>query len=383
MDLLSDPSSVFRLVPAFYDRFGYGDRIYFETHLDATPENEIKIAQVIADEVYRFRMFPMEKDGILHILEYMREQAENNKKFKIMFRYVINAALQAFNLALLRGDTITRASDVKRAIEEFTDTLQAQAMKERLENSAPFSIIRTSGQEYGMVNGLSVLAIQGVDSRSAGKAFPVVAQVFPVPDPKYGDLVVTGDLKEEESWVQDSIKTVRTVIRKLYGKDIAKDYYTHISFAQQKDVEGPSAGAAMTLAIMSLLGDPRLPVKDQTPIPLRLDTAITGTIELIPDPHNPLNVRVGAIGGVPDKIQGAANAGCHHVIVPQENWEYTLTRQKYPCQVFGADSILAYFDLLRADGKGNMDSVLALQEPMTDEDVQLWAEKQAKRKGAA
>lgn len=382
MDLLDDPSSIFKTVKAFYDRFNYGDKIYYETHFDATPENEIKIAQVVTDEIYRFKLFPMERDGILRIIEHMRSRAENNRRFKIMFRYVINVILQAFEIALLRKDTITRAADVERAIDEFCDTLQSQALKEQLQNKAPFDIIRTSGKEYGMVNGLSVLSIQGVEGRSAGKAFPVVAQIFPVSDPKYGEFVVTGEMKDEASWVQDSKKTVRTVIRKLYGKDIAKDYYTHIAFARQKDVEGPSAGAAMVLALMSLLGDPRVAEKDRKPIPMRLDAAMTGTIELIPDPNNLLNVRVGTVGGVPDKIQGAADAGCKYVVVPMENFEFTLTKEKYPCQILGADSILGYFDLLRADGKGNLDTLLELRKPMTDEDVRLWAEKQAKRKGA-
>lgn len=381
IDLLG-PNSIFTRIPAFYDRFGYGDRVYFETHIDATAENEIKVAQVITDEIYRFRLFPMEIGGVRRILEYMRSRADNNQRLKIMFRYVIHVVLQSFNLALIRGDTTIRVSDVERAINEFTDPIMAQAQKEQLRNKKPFEMIRSEGQEYGMTNGLALLSSHGMDTRGAGKAFPVVAQVFPVEDPKYGDFVVTGEEKEEASWVQDSIKNVRTVIRKLYGKDIKKDYYTHISFARQKDVEGPSAGAAMTLAIMSLLGDPRLSYKDRVPIPMRLDVALTGTIELVPDPNDPLNVRVGAIGGVPEKVQGAADAGCKYVVVPMANFENTLTNERYPATILGADSILAYFDLIRGD-QSNIERLLALKKPVTSEDVRLWAETRAKQKGAA
>lgn len=378
MDLIRRPDSIFAQVPAFYDRFGYGRRIHFDTHMPATPENELKLAQAITDEIYRFRMHPMERGGIRRIVEYTRSRAENNATFRIMFRYIINALLQANNLVLVEGRNLIRTEDVERAISEFTESLQAQALHESLSLHEPFDLIRTEGVEYGLVNGLAVLAEPGTGERGAGKAFAVAAVVEPVDDPKYGVFQVTGEEKEEASWVQDSIKTVRTVVKKLYGKDIAKDYYTHISFARQKGVEGPSAGAAMTLAVMSILGDPRIKDPSQRrPVPMRLDVAMTGTIELVPDPKDPMNLRIGAIGGVPEKIQGAASAGCKYVIVPMQNHDHSLTKERYPCKVFGGETILDYFDILRADGKGRFAGLL---DPP---DLETWANEQAERKTRA
>ena len=393
MDMMSDPSSILRLVKAFFDRFNYGDGVYFETHMEATPENEIKIAQAVTDEIYRFKLFPMEIGGVRRIIEYTRSGSDNNMLFKIMFRYIIKVALQAFNLALLRGDDTTRTEDAERAIKEFCDTIPEQAQKERLRNTKPFKIIRGEGSAYGAVNGLAV-----VDG-SAGAAFPVVAEVFPIlePDgPKQENFVVTGTVKNEDSWVADSKQHVRASILKMYGKDIMEDYKTFIAFAQQKDVEGPSAGCAMTLAVMSLLGDPRLPVphedecpKDEKgkslhpehrkPVPLRQDVAVTGTVELIPHPDRPIDVTVGAIGGVSYKVQGAADVGCRYVVIPQKNFEHTLTQEKYSCIIFGADSILGYFDLMRADKK-HIETLIEKRNPMTDEDIRLWAAQRSKRK---
>jgi len=82
---------------------------------------------------------------------------------------------------------------------------------------------------------------------------------------------------------------------------------------------------------------------------------------------------------VPDKVRGAADAGCRFVVVPLENYNYTLTQEKYPCVIFGADSILGYFDLMR----GDMNVMEALQDTKklaTKEDIRLWTEKQVKAK---
>ena len=136
----------------------------------------------------------------------------------------------------------------------------------------------------------------------------------------------------------------------------------------------------MTLAIMSRLGDPRiLPPETRQPIAIRQDVAVTGTIELIPTPLDPRDVRVGSIGGVPDKVKGAANAGCKYVVIPQENFENTLTQEKYPCEIFGAESLLGYFDLLRAD-QNNIEALLAFREPLSDEGIRLWGQSQAEWK---
>lgn len=65
--------------------------------------------------------------------------------------------------------------------------------------------------------------------------------------------------------------------------------------------DGPSAGAAIALALASLLGD-RL---------IRRDVAITGEVDT--------QGRVTAVGGLDVKIETAIDAGCTTVVVPREN----------------------------------------------------------------
>jgi ATP-dependent Lon protease len=78
------------------------------------------------------------------------------------------------------------------------------------------------------------------------------------------------------------------------------DVHIHVpDGATPKD--GPSAGAAMATAIVSVL----------TGIPIRADIAMTGEVTL--------RGRVTAIGGLKEKLLAALRSGVKTVLIPQEN----------------------------------------------------------------
>jgi uncharacterized protein len=72
----------------------------------------------------------------------------------------------------------------------------------------------------------------------------------------------------------------------------------HVSFEYEGRVDGPSAGALMTVGVLAA-------VRGDTPRP---DAAMTGTI-------NP-DGTIGPVGGIPHKIQGAADMGMKVVCIP-------------------------------------------------------------------
>ena len=79
-----------------------------------------------------------------------------------------------------------------------------------------------------------------------------------------------------------------------------KGIHINCSDASQEK-EGPSAGCALTVAIISLLSN----------YSLKQNVGITGEIDL--------NGDVKAIGGLKDKLYGAKKAGCTLVLCPKEN----------------------------------------------------------------
>lgn len=97
-----------------------------------------------------------------------------------------------------------------------------------------------------------------------------------------------GDMKRAAAWNSVIVASLLT------GQLPAKTF----RFVETGYIDGPSAGAVQTVAVLSLLlGDT-----------LRTDVAMTGTI-------NP-DGTVGPVGGIPEKLSGAAAEGYKRVLIP-------------------------------------------------------------------
>jgi ATP-dependent Lon protease len=122
--------------------------------------------------------------------------------------------------------------------------------------------------------------------------------------PGKGRMSITGNLKEV---MKESIAAANSYVRSRATKFGIKppifektDVHVHVpEGATPKD--GPSAGVAMAIAIISVL----------TGTPIRKDIAMTGEVTL--------RGRVLAIGGLKEKLLAALRSGIKTVLIPQEN----------------------------------------------------------------
>ena len=122
--------------------------------------------------------------------------------------------------------------------------------------------------------------------------------------PGKGRMSITGNLKDV---MKESISAANSYVRSRATKFGIEppafertDVHIHVpDGATPKD--GPSAGAAMATAIVSVL----------TGIPIRADLAMTGEVTL--------RGRVTAIGGLKEKLLAALRSGVKTVLIPQEN----------------------------------------------------------------
>ena len=116
--------------------------------------------------------------------------------------------------------------------------------------------------------------------------------------PGSGKLILTGQLGDV---MKESVQAALTLAKMLIGDALDKtDIHVHVpAGATPKD--GPSAGVAMYLALVSLLMDR----------PVRSDVAMTGEISL--------RGLVLPIGGVKEKVLAALRAGIRTVMLPRKN----------------------------------------------------------------
>ena len=102
------------------------------------------------------------------------------------------------------------------------------------------------------------------------------------------------------SMAKDSVFNAASVIKRLTDKDI-NDYDIHVNVIGGGKIDGPSAGASITICIMSALLEK----------PIRQDLAITGEISL--------RGKIKPVGGIFEKIYGARRKGIKLVTVPKDN----------------------------------------------------------------
>ena len=125
-----------------------------------------------------------------------------------------------------------------------------------------------------------------------------------------GRITVTGIVEEEEmgqeghrmrrkSTAKGSAENVMTLLGQM-GYPV-KERDIHINYPGGAPVDGPSAGVAMALVVISAI----------TGRPVDGTMAVTGEISV--------RGRVKPVGGVPSKVDAAQRAGLNRVLVPREN----------------------------------------------------------------
>lgn len=145
-------------------------------------------------------------------------------------------------------------------------------------------------KEVGHVYGLGVAGY-------LGSTLEIEASVFEAKEKGAG---VVRFNETAGSMAKDSVFNAASVIRKITNKDI-KDYDVHVNVVGGGNIDGPSAGAAITVCIISALLNK----------PIRQDIAITGEISL--------RGKIKPVGGIFEKIYGARRKGIKVVAIPSDN----------------------------------------------------------------
>jgi ATP-dependent Lon protease len=173
------------------------------------------------------------------------------------------------------------------------DTLTVAHVEDAVAKARLPRVTVVSGRRAGAVGHVFGLAVAGFQ----GTVLEVEAAAFPAREPGKGQIRFN---ETAGSMAKDSVFNACTVLRRLTGRD-PLDYDFHVNIVGGGQVDGPSAGAAIFLALHSVL----------TGTPVRQDLAVTGEVAL--------SGELKPVGGIAEKIFGARQSHLAVVVVPAEN----------------------------------------------------------------
>ncbi len=203
-------------------------------------------------------------------------------QYTIEGRKAVNILSDAYGYSLFNKSDDEENSKITLKDVEEVISIGRYSPFERLDNLDKY--------EVGHVYGLGV-------SGFLGSTIEIESTVFPAKKKGQGTIKFNDTAG---SMAKDSVFNAASVIRKITDKDI-KDYDVHVNVIGGGQIDGPSAGAAITVCIISAL----------TERPIRQDVAITGEISL--------RGNVKPVGGIFEKIYGARRKGIKLVAVPKDN----------------------------------------------------------------
>ena len=257
--------------------------------IGATTRDPGKINPALRSRCTEVYFEPLSAKDIIGIIENAAKKLKVNleggvaeliSRYTIEGRKAVNILADAYGYALYstkeESNTIT-IQDVEEVI-----SIGRYIPFERVDDVESYEI----GHTYG-------LGVSGF----IGSTLEIETVVFESKKPGMGTVKFNDTAG---SMAKDSVFNAASVIRRITDKDI-KDYDIHVNIVGGGRIDGPSAGAAITISIISALLEK----------PIRQDVAITGEISL--------RGNVKPVGGIFEKIYGARRKGIKLVVVPKAN----------------------------------------------------------------
>ena len=203
-------------------------------------------------------------------------------EYTIEGRKAVNILADAYGLACYREQKENGGIQISEA--DLLEVVQVSRL-------SPCVTLKASpGGEIGKIFGLGVMGF-------LGSVLEIEAVAFPARNQGQGSLRFNDTAG---SMAKDSVFNATSVIRKLTGEDLS-NYDLHINVVGGGRIDGPSAGVAIFLALLSAVQGS----------PIAQDIAVTGEVSI--------QGKVRAVGGVYEKIYGARQAGIRTVLIPAEN----------------------------------------------------------------
>lgn len=210
---------------------------------------------------------------------------------ELIAQYTIDGRKAVGLLADVYGMTLYRLAKAPEPGEQLV--LKVGDLQEVIKNArlTQTTLSRAGGApEIGKVFGLAA-------SGYMGSVLEIETMAFKARRPGRGVLRFN---ETAGSMAKDSVFNAAAVVRAITGDNVT-DWDLHINLVGGGQVDGPSAGTAILVAIISAIRG----------VPVRQDIGVTGEVSI--------QGKVKPVGGVVEKIHGARHSGLTQIILPSEN----------------------------------------------------------------
>ena len=314
--------------PALRSRIkGYGYEVYMRDSMDDTLENRNKLIHFVAQEIVRDGKIPhFTRDAVAEIMREAKRRSGRKGHLTLMLRDLGGLIRVSGDVARSNGASLTETDHVMQA-KKMARSVEQQLADRYMERRKDYSMIHSSGDEVGRVNGLAVMGDSGI-------VLPIMAEITLAQSSEEGRIIATGKLQEI---AREAVTNVSVLIKKFLGEDITKKD-VHIQFiGTYEGVEGDSASISIATAVISAMEG----------VPVKQTVAMTGSLSVRGD--------VMPVGGVTQKIEAAAQAGIKTVLIPQSNMGDVLIDEafKNKIEIIPVSNISEVFEYAMMGGQRN------------------------------
>ena len=314
--------------PALRSRIkGYGYEVYMRDSMDDTLENRNKLIRFVAQEIVRDGKIPhFTRDAVAEIMREAKRRSGRKGHLTLMLRDLGGLIRVSGDVARSNGASLTETDHVMQA-KKMARSVEQQLADRYMEKRKDYSMIHSSGDEVGRVNGLAVMGDSGI-------VLPIMAEITPAQSSEEGRIIATGKLQEI---AREAVTNVSVLIKKFLGEDITKKD-VHIQFiGTYEGVEGDSASISIATAVISAMEG----------VPVKQTVAMTGSLSVRGD--------VMPVGGVTQKIEAAAQAGIKTVLIPQSNMGDVLIDEAFKgkIEIIPVSNISEVFEYAMMGGQRN------------------------------
>ncbi|MEN8263030.1 MAG: ATP-binding protein [Nitrospirota bacterium] len=275
----------------------------YENRMNRNKENTFKYASFVRSKCQERGLQSFDRNAVAKVIEYSSRLAEHKHKLSAKFSEIADILREADYWARRNNNSIVKAEDVEKAIEEKTYRSNKVEKKILEATEEGTIIIDTEGTVTGQINGLSVLDLGdyrfGMPSRITARTYSGRAGIVNIER----ETKMSGKIHEK------AVMILTAYLGGKYASRRSLSLTASLTFEQlYGGIEGDSATCAEVYALLSSISG----------VPLKQSFAITGSM----NQHG----QVQPIGGANEKIEGFFEV-CklgglnreHGVIIPARN----------------------------------------------------------------